>query len=281
MRKLIVNAFMTLDGVMQAPGGPEEDPSSGFEHGGWAFAYWDDVVDETMHTSMADPFDLLLGRKTYEMFAAHWPDSEEPAAALIYLVVFDFIGYWTHRGQHQLEWWWQLHSLHHSQRQMTMWSDNRSHLLDSILDDAAARELARLGARIESLYGRPMDIEWALHDGSISVVQARPITVTAYEEWNCSLAGDYLWTCANLGEAIPSVMTPATSAKTPRKPSGPTSRLPAGTPTTSARVSPLNTAATARPRRSGGLSWVATRVAAGVKAAAPSALRMRAASSGG
>ena len=81
MRKLIVNTFMTLDGIMQAPGGPEEDPTGGFEHGGWAFGYWDDVVDETMHTSMADPFDLLLGRKTYEIFAAHWPHSEEPAAA--------------------------------------------------------------------------------------------------------------------------------------------------------------------------------------------------------
>src|SRR5262249_39051823 len=60
------------------------------------------------------------------------------------------------------------------------------------------------------LYGRPMDIEWAVHDGEPMLVQARPITVTAHEEWNDSLAGDYLWTCANLGEAIPSVMTPAT-----------------------------------------------------------------------
>jgi dihydrofolate reductase len=57
------------------------DPSSDFERGGWAFGYWDEVVDETMHASMADPFDLLLGRKTYEIFAAHWADSEEPAAA--------------------------------------------------------------------------------------------------------------------------------------------------------------------------------------------------------
>jgi dihydrofolate reductase len=73
MRKLIVDTFMTLDGIMQAPGGPEEDPNGGFEHGGWAFGYWDDVVDETLHRRMADPFDLLLGRKTYEIFAAHWP----------------------------------------------------------------------------------------------------------------------------------------------------------------------------------------------------------------
>src|SRR5919106_3592718 len=81
MRDLVVLTFLTLDGVMQAPGGPEEDPNGGFEHGGWAFGYWDDVVDEALHTSMADPFDLLLGRKTYVIFAAHWPHSEEPAAA--------------------------------------------------------------------------------------------------------------------------------------------------------------------------------------------------------
>src|SRR3954469_24007114 len=83
MRKLIVNTFMTLDGVVQAPGAPEEDPDGGFQHGGWAFGYWDDVVDETMQTSMADPFDLVLGRKTYEIFAAHWPYSDEPAAAAL------------------------------------------------------------------------------------------------------------------------------------------------------------------------------------------------------
>ena len=81
MRKLIVSTFMTLDGVMQAPGAPEEDRDGGFEHGGWAFGYWDEVVDETMHASMTRPFDLLLGRRTYEIFAAHWPHSEEPAAA--------------------------------------------------------------------------------------------------------------------------------------------------------------------------------------------------------
>jgi dihydrofolate reductase len=80
MRKLIVSTFMTLDGVMQAPGGPEEDPDGDFEHGGWAFGYWDEVVDEAMHAAMAKPFDLLLGRKTYEIFAAHWAHSDEPAA---------------------------------------------------------------------------------------------------------------------------------------------------------------------------------------------------------
>lgn len=66
-----------------------------------------------------------------------WPGVTDNALAsfVIYLVVFDFVAYWTHRGQHQIEWWWRLHSLHHAQRQMTMWSDNRNHLLDDLLVD--------------------------------------------------------------------------------------------------------------------------------------------------
>jgi dihydrofolate reductase len=80
MRKLIVNTFMTLDGVMQAPGGPEEDPTGGFEHGGWSVNYWDDVMMRAMGETMGKPFDLVLGRKTYEIFAAHWPYSDEPGA---------------------------------------------------------------------------------------------------------------------------------------------------------------------------------------------------------
>jgi dihydrofolate reductase len=80
MRELIVNTFVTLDGVMQAPGGPEEDPSGGFEHGGWSFGYWDEAMQGAMGELMGKPFDLLLGRGTYEIFAAHWPHSEEPAA---------------------------------------------------------------------------------------------------------------------------------------------------------------------------------------------------------
>ncbi|MDP1565154.1 MAG: sterol desaturase family protein, partial [Polaromonas sp.] len=63
---------------------------------------------------------------------------------LIYLVVFDFIAYWTHRGQHQIEWWWRLHSLHHAQRQMTMWSDNRNHLLDDVIGDVILVLVAQL-----------------------------------------------------------------------------------------------------------------------------------------
>ena len=81
MRKLIVNTFLTLDGVMQAPGGPEEDPSGGFEHGGWSAGYWDDAMGQWMGEFMGKPFDLVLGRRTYEVFAAHWPYSDEPGAA--------------------------------------------------------------------------------------------------------------------------------------------------------------------------------------------------------
>lgn len=80
MRKLTVNTFVSLDGVMQAPGGPEEDPSGGFEHGGWSVTYWDEAMGEKMGEVMGVDFDLLLGRKTYEIFAAHWPHSDEPGA---------------------------------------------------------------------------------------------------------------------------------------------------------------------------------------------------------
>lgn len=73
MRKLVVNTFVTLDGVMQAPGGPEEDPTGGFNCGGWSFNYWDELMGQIMDDSMKEPFELLLGRRTYEIFAAHWP----------------------------------------------------------------------------------------------------------------------------------------------------------------------------------------------------------------
>ena len=78
MRKLTVNTFMSLDGVMQAPGGPEEDPTGGFTKGGWAANYFDDEMIERMST--AEPYELLLGRGTYEIFAAHWPYDEGPIA---------------------------------------------------------------------------------------------------------------------------------------------------------------------------------------------------------
>jgi dihydrofolate reductase len=84
MRKLAVSAFLTLDGVVQAPGGPEEDPSGGFTHGGWSVGYWDDLMGQVMGEATGRPFDLLLGRKTYEIFAAHWPHASEEDGAGIF-----------------------------------------------------------------------------------------------------------------------------------------------------------------------------------------------------
>jgi dihydrofolate reductase len=78
MRQLVVNAFVSLDGVMQALGAPEEDPTGGFTHGGWSVGYWDEEMMGRM--AGADPYELLLGRGTYEIFAAHWPYVTGPIA---------------------------------------------------------------------------------------------------------------------------------------------------------------------------------------------------------
>ncbi len=74
MRNLIVLTFVTLDGVMQAPGGPDEDPSGGFTYGGWTVPYFDDFAGKVMAEQMTRPADLLLGRKTFEIFAGYWPE---------------------------------------------------------------------------------------------------------------------------------------------------------------------------------------------------------------
>ncbi|WP_266081167.1 dihydrofolate reductase family protein [Haladaptatus caseinilyticus] len=81
--KLVVGTFLTLDGVMQAPGGPDEDRDSGFEQGGWSVNYWDEQMGEAMDGQFAEVDALLLGRKTYEIFAAHWPnvDSDDDPVA--------------------------------------------------------------------------------------------------------------------------------------------------------------------------------------------------------
>jgi len=76
MRTVITGAFVSLDGVMQAPGGPEEDPTGGFAFGGWVAPHLDAVFGEAIDRMFGQPFDLLLGRKTYEIFAAHWPYAE-------------------------------------------------------------------------------------------------------------------------------------------------------------------------------------------------------------
>ena len=78
MRKIIVLSFITLDGVMQGPGGPTEDTSGNFTYGGWTVPYFDDFLGITMFEQMSRPFDLLLGRKTFEIFASYWPNQESP-----------------------------------------------------------------------------------------------------------------------------------------------------------------------------------------------------------
>lgn len=79
MRRIVTTTFVSLDGVMQAPGGPEEDRSGGFAYGGWTAGvdYWDEVASATMGAIMRQPFELLLGRRTYDIFAAYWPTATE------------------------------------------------------------------------------------------------------------------------------------------------------------------------------------------------------------
>src|ERR1700679_4063524 len=80
MRKIVVLSFISLDGVMQAPGGPEEDSSDGFHYGGWTPPYSDETSGSIMVEQMSMPFDLLLGRKTYDIFASYWPNQTGPIA---------------------------------------------------------------------------------------------------------------------------------------------------------------------------------------------------------
>jgi len=101
MRRLIVTTFLTLDGVMQAPGGPEEDPSDGFAYGGWSVNYWDDVMARFQDQAMRGPFDLVLGRKTYDIFAAYWPTAPEEAGGK---PLNDATKYVASRGRPKLEW---------------------------------------------------------------------------------------------------------------------------------------------------------------------------------
>jgi dihydrofolate reductase len=82
MRKITVLSFITLDGVMQGPGGPEEDTSGNFTHGGWTVPYFDEFLGDVMTEQMSRPFDLLLGRKTFEIFASYWPHHEEEGAEI-------------------------------------------------------------------------------------------------------------------------------------------------------------------------------------------------------
>ena len=101
MRKLIVSTFVTLDGVMQAPGGPGEDDSGGFAYGGWSVNYWDEQMGQVMGEAMSTPFDLVLGRKTYDIFAAYWPHAtDDPGAKPLN----DATKYVASRNHPTLEW---------------------------------------------------------------------------------------------------------------------------------------------------------------------------------
>ena len=77
MRKLTGAVFQSLDGVMQAPGGPDEDPTSGFRFGGWSFHYWDESLEKPFGEVIEADYDLLLGKRTYDIFAAFWPNNQE------------------------------------------------------------------------------------------------------------------------------------------------------------------------------------------------------------
>ena len=85
MRELVVTTFITLDGVMQAPGGPDEDRDGGFQHGGWSVGYWDDTMASLVVDWMQQQDAVLVGRRTYEIFAAHWPrvPDTDPMAAKV------------------------------------------------------------------------------------------------------------------------------------------------------------------------------------------------------
>ena len=101
MRELIVTTFLTLDGVMQAPGGPEEDNEGGFAYGGWSVNYWDEHVERFMSETMTPPFDLVLGRRTYDLFAGYWPNAPEEAGAK---PLNDATKYVASLGRPTLEW---------------------------------------------------------------------------------------------------------------------------------------------------------------------------------
>ena len=102
MRKIIGGVFQSLDGVMQSPGGPPEDPTGGFDLGGWSTSFWDEKMGAAMGALFGGPFDLLLGRKTYEIFAAHWPfvPENDPIGPAFTRVA----KYVVTRGDEKLEW---------------------------------------------------------------------------------------------------------------------------------------------------------------------------------
>ena len=101
MRKLIVSTFLTLDGVMQAPGGPDEDNDGGFAYGGWSVNYWDDDMGQFMNEATSKPFAMVLGRKTYDIMAAHWPNAPEETGAKVFNEATKYV---ASRSRPTLEW---------------------------------------------------------------------------------------------------------------------------------------------------------------------------------
>jgi dihydrofolate reductase len=101
MRRLITTTFVTLDGVMQAPGGPEEDPSNGFAFGGWQAPFTDEAAGAFINEIMNDPFDLLLGRKTYDIFASYWPQHVDVPIGAAFEKATKYV---ASRSQPELKW---------------------------------------------------------------------------------------------------------------------------------------------------------------------------------
>jgi dihydrofolate reductase len=102
MRKLIVQTFLTLDGVMQAPGGPGEDDDGGFAYGGWSVNYWDDQMGQVMGEATSRPFAMVLGRRTFDIMAAYWPTAPEEEGAKVFN---DATKYVASRARPNLEAW--------------------------------------------------------------------------------------------------------------------------------------------------------------------------------
>ena len=101
-RKLIVQSFVTLDGVMQAPGGPGEDDDGGFAYGGWSVNYWDDQMGQVMGEATSWPFAMVLGRRTFDIMAAYWPTAPEEEGAKVFN---DATKYVASRARPNLEAW--------------------------------------------------------------------------------------------------------------------------------------------------------------------------------
>ena len=103
MRRIVGGVFMSLDGVMQGPGGPTEDYTGGFDEGGWVFKCWDDGVNEAIGALFGGEYDLLLGRRTYDIFAAFWPfvEGEEAAMGTAFTAANKYV---LTRGDEPLEW---------------------------------------------------------------------------------------------------------------------------------------------------------------------------------